>query len=186
VCTVTTCIALLRGINVGRAKRISMADLRALVERLGCTNVRTLLNSGNVVFEAPRPDRNKIAAAIDVALQSSHGFSAVAVIVTAAELQAIVEENPLLDVATDPARHLVAFVMAPTDLAKAKTLLDAAWKPEAVALGSRAAYLWCAKGIIDSKLLAAFVRATGQVATTRNWATVLKLQALARAGDVSA
>ena len=178
----TTCIALLRGINVGRAKRIAMADLRALVERLGCTNVRTLLNSGNVVFDATRPDRNRIAAAIDVALQSSHGFSASVVIITAAELQAIVEEDPLTGVVIDPARYLVAFVAEPADLGRAKALLTAPWKPEAMALGSRAAYLWCAKGIIDSKVLPAFVRATGQAATTRNWSTVLKLQSLAGAG----
>jgi uncharacterized protein (DUF1697 family) len=181
----TTCIALLRGINVGRAKRISMADLRALVERLGCTNVRTLLNSGNVVFEASRPDRNKIGAAIDVALQSSHGFSASVVIITVADLQAIVDENPLLSVASDPSRHLVAFVAEPADLTKAEALLTAAWKPEAMALGSKAAYLWCANGFMDSKLLPAFVRATGVVATTRNWSTVLKLQALAAGADAT-
>src|SRR5262245_28712003 len=114
----TTCIALLRGINVGRAKRISMGDLRALIERLGCTNVRTLLNSGNVVFDATRSDRSKIAAAIDVALQSSHGFSARVTIITADDLHAIVAENPLLEVALDPSRHLVAFVAEPAELDK--------------------------------------------------------------------
>src|SRR5262245_15947696 len=98
----TTCIAFLRGIHVGRAKRIAMADLRSLVERLGYTNVRTLLNSGNVLFDASHPDRKRIAAAIDVALQSSHGFSASVVVVTVPELDAIVAANPLLALATDP------------------------------------------------------------------------------------
>ncbi len=175
----TTCIALLRGINVGRAKRISMGDLRMLVERLGCTNVRTLLNSGNVVFDATRSDRSKLAAAIDVALQSSHGFSARVMIITVAELHAIVDDNPLLEVAVDPSRHLVGFVAAPAELDKAKALLKGTWKPEAVALGSNAAYLWCANGILDSKVLPALVRATAEAVTTRNWSTVLKLQALA-------
>jgi uncharacterized protein (DUF1697 family) len=176
----TTCIALLRGINVGRAKRIAMADLRGLVERLGYSNVRTLLNSGNVLFDADHPDRKRIAATIDVALQSSHGFSASVVVVTVAELNAIVAANPLLEVATDPSRHLVAFVSEHADLAKAAELLAGSWAPEAIALGADAAYLWCARGIIASRILHAFGRLTGDAATTRNWATVLKVQALAR------
>lgn len=61
-------------------------------------------------------------------------------------------------------------------LDKAEALLGETWEPEAIALGSRAAYLWCPDGIIQSKLLKAFSRATGDAATTRNWATVLKLQ----------
>src|SRR5262245_54893639 len=161
----TACIAFLRGINVGRAKRIAMADLRSLVERLGYSNVRTLLNSGNVVFEAARPDRKRIAAAIDVALQSSHGFSASVVVVTVAELNSIVAANPLLEMATDHSRHLVAFVSAPSDLAKATELLAESWQPEAIALGPNAAYLWCAKGIIESRVLHAFARLTGDAAT---------------------
>ena len=176
----TTCIALLRGINVGRAKRIAMADLRGLVERLGYSNVRTLLNSGNVLFDVDHPDRKRIAGAIDVALQSSHGFSASVVVVTVAELNAIVAANPLLEVATDPSRHLVAFVSEHADLAKAAELLAGSWAPEAIALGADAAYLWCARGIIASRILHAFGRLTGDAATTRNWATVLKVQALAR------
>ena len=67
----TRCIAFLRGINVGRAKRIAMADLRALIEGLGFSEVRTLLNSGNVVFDATRPDQGKIALAIQTTCWSS-------------------------------------------------------------------------------------------------------------------
>ncbi|HEY5809724.1 MAG TPA: DUF1697 domain-containing protein [Povalibacter sp.] len=174
----STCVALLRGINVGKAKRISMADLRALTENLGCSNVRTLLNSGNVVFEAGRLDPRKLAADIDQALQRHHGFSARVVVITATDLLSIIRDNPLLDVATNPSAHLVAFVTESRLLTKLRPLLDADWKPDALALGPRAAYLWCAQGILASKLIEAVARATGNSVTTRNWATVLKLQAL--------
>lgn len=174
----TTCIALLRGINVGRAKRIAMADLRALVEGLGHENVRTLLNSGNVVFEAKRPVASRIAGAIDAALRRDHGFSSAVVVVTAAELRRIIEANPLLGVATDHSRHLVAFVSPRSALVRAKVLLERSWEPEALALGPDAAYLWCAAGIIESRLMQEFARLTKDAATARNWATVLKLQAL--------
>src|SRR5438067_2379045 len=105
----TQCIAFLRGINVGTARRISMADLRGLFEGLGYGDVRTLLNSGNVIFECARPNAVRIAAAVDRALQEKHGFSTAVIVVPAAELHAIVAENPLRAVAHDDARYLVGF-----------------------------------------------------------------------------
>lgn len=175
----TACIALLRGINVGRAKRIAMAELRDLVAGLGYTGVGTLLNSGNVVFRTGKPDPRGAARAIEVAIADRFGFSAAVIALTAQQLDAIVAANPLQSVATDPARHLVAFVQSGAGLAPAQPLLAQAWTPEALAVGDQAAYLWCADGILESKLAPAFARAMGETATTRNWATVLKLQALA-------
>ena len=175
----TRCVALLRGINVGRAKRIAMADLRALVAGLGFTDVSTLLNSGNVVFSAPRSNTATAAAAIETAITQRCGFSSAVVVCTASELDAIIAENPLHEVAVDPARHLVAFVGARGTLTRATPLLAQPWAPEAIAVGRRAAYLWCAGGIADSKLMQAFARATAEGATARNWTTVLKLQAAA-------
>jgi uncharacterized protein (DUF1697 family) len=182
VADATACIALLRGVNVGRAKRIAMADLRALIEDLGFTDTRTLLNSGNAVFRAARPDVAKIATAIEAGIRVRCGFSAAVVVVTAGDLDAIIEENALHHIAADPSRYLVAFVAAPTALQQMQALSKLAWAPEAVAIGRKAAYVWCAGGIADSKVVQAVARATAEGVTTRNWATVLKLQTLARAG----
>ena len=180
--TTTSCIALLRGVNVGRAKRVAMADLRELIEDLGHSDVRTLLNSGNAIFGASRPDAPRIAAAIQAGIEDRFGFSARVVVLTARELDAIVAENPLSQAARDPSRFLVAFVSTVTTLAKARPLLAQAWGPDALAVGRRAAYLWCARGLIESKLAQAFARVTADTATTRNWATVLKLQTAAGRG----
>ena len=178
----TPCVALLRGVNVGRAKRIAMADLRALVEALGFADVRTLLNSGNVVFKATRPDVGKIAAAaIATAIETGFGFTVSVVMLTATTLDAIVAGNTLHQATDQPSRFLVAFAADRASRARAGHLLDQTWAPEAIALGNEAVYLWCADGILESKLAAAFSRATGDVATARNWATVLKLQAAAAA-----
>ena len=176
----TRCVALLRGINVGKAKRIAMADLRALIEGLGYTDVRTLLNSGNVVFGAPGGRTAAIAAEIEKAIVARFGFSAAVVVVTAKELEAIVAADPLSKVATNPSRYLVAFVSDRNKLADTQPLSAQTWAPEALALGQGAAYLWCANGINESKLVLAFYRATRDAATMRNWATVLKLLALAQ------
>jgi uncharacterized protein (DUF1697 family) len=174
----TPCIALLRGINVGRAKRIAMADLRGLVEALGFSQVRTLLNSGNVLFEAARPNAAKVARSIEQAIEARFGFRVAVVVITAADLDTIIKENPLSQATADASRFLVAFVASPATLGKAKALLAQAWAPDELALGSRAAYLSCVNGLIESKLAQAFARVAADGATTRNWSTVLKLQAL--------
>jgi len=174
------CIALIRGINVGRGKRVSMTDLSRLVTDLGHTNVRTLLNSGNVLFQSKHANTAKLSTGIEAAITAKCGFSAMVTVITAAELASIINENPLLKIANDHSRHLVAFVPHPKLLAPLRPMLEETWTPDALAIGSRAAYLWCATGILDSKLNLAFARKAGASATTRNWATVLKLQAAAQ------
>jgi len=174
------CIALIRGINVGRGKRVSMTDLRRLVADLGHANVRTLLNSGNVLFESKRPNTAKLSKGIEEAISAKCGFSAMVTVITALELASIINENPLLNVAKDHSRHLVAFVVHPNLLAPLRPMLKETWTPDVLAIGSRAAYLWCSTGILDSKLNLAFARKAGAGVTTRNWATVLKLQAAAQ------
>lgn len=173
--TMTHRIALLRGINVGRAKRIAMADLRSLTEDLGFTEVRTLLNSGNVLFQATRRSNTAIASAFEAAIRRRFGFAVPVVVLSHNELNTVVAENSLPHVGSDPAKLLVAFGNGPATLRKAKVLLEEQWEPEALVLGSRAAYLWCANGIIQSRLAQALSRVTGNATTTRNWATVLKL-----------
>jgi uncharacterized protein (DUF1697 family) len=174
---VSECIALLRGINVGTSKRISMSDLRGLVSDLGHTNVRTLLNSGNVLFQCSRPNAAKLAADIESAISAKHGFSASVTVITAKDLAQIIDENTLLKHATDHARHLVAFTPNPKLLIPLRPMLKETWTPDALAIGSRAAYLWCASGILESRLNQAFARKAGANVTTRNWTTVLKIRA---------
>jgi uncharacterized protein (DUF1697 family) len=173
-----TQVALLRGINVGRAKRVAMADLRALVAGLGYKEVQTLLNSGNVVFTAGRAAPGAAATRIEKALARELGVSSQITVLTAAELATAVAECPLLEVADDPARLLVAFLRDPADRPKVEPLLKEDWAPEALAVGRRVAYLWCAAGILASRLTEAVGRALGGAMTTRNWATVRKLHAL--------
>jgi uncharacterized protein (DUF1697 family) len=175
-------VALLRGINVGRAKRIAMADLRALVESLGFLNVRTLLNSGNVVFDAPDRLRADMGRTIETAMTERLGVSARVLVITAAELDAIIAANPLLDVATDPSRLLVAVMSPDLERARLEPLAQRDWGGDRCTVGDGAVYLWCGGGILDSELAKAFFRVPGEGMTSRNWATMLKLQALAGKG----
>src|SRR5262245_11897777 len=172
-----TVIVLLRGINVGKAKRIAMADLRALIEGLGCRDVRTLLNSGNVVCTTSKPDG--LAARVQKAIASKLDVTARVTGISADELAEVVRGNPLLDVATDPSRLLVAFLADPNDRPKLVALAKQDWKPEAVAVGARAAYLWMPDGVIESRVAKALDKSLGDAVTSRNWTTVLKLASLA-------
>jgi uncharacterized protein (DUF1697 family) len=174
-------VALLRGINIGRAKRIAMADLRALVEGLGYRDVQTLLNSGNVVFTVPNTVRGKAGPRIEEAIAKKLGVSSRVTVLTAAELAAAIAENPLLTVANNFSRLLVTVLSDPADRARLTGLAKQDWGGEALATGTRVAYLWCGNGIADSELVKAVGRALGDGATSRNWATMLKLAALTEA-----
>lgn len=173
----TTYIALLRGINVGKAKRIAMADLRALLEGLGHTDVATLLNSGNVVFKVGKGAPKKLAADISAAIAARLGIEVPIIVVSAKELALIVRENPFAS-ADDPSRLLVAFVAETGTLSAMSAIEPHVVVPEQFHVGTHAVYLHCASGILESKAAETLLGKAGKGATTRNWATVLKLQAL--------
>jgi len=171
-------VALLRGINVGKAKRVAMADLRALLEKLGYTEVKTLLNSGNVVFTSPHANTRAVAARLEKEIEAKLGIQARVMVLSGGELTSIIKENSLLKVMDNPSRLLVGIVNDHADLAKIEPLRKQEWGNDALAVGKLASYLWCGDGILESKLLAAYSKSLKDSVTTRNWSTILKLQAM--------
>ena len=170
-------VALLRGINVGKAKRVAMSELRALCESLGYGHVQTLLNSGNIVFSAPRADP-RAAARIEKAIASQLGVESRVLVITGSELDAIVAENSLPECDVNPSRFLVTVLAEDVDRTPIEALAAQGWGAERLSLGSHAVYLWCANGINESKMVLALGKAVGSAGTSRNWATIRKLQAL--------
>ena len=171
-------IALLRGINVGKARRVAMADLRSIIGDVGGKDPKTLLNSGNAVFGMtgkPAP----MAAAIEKELASRLGVSSRVIVLSATDLSTVVKENTLARHATNPSRLLVAFPSSSSLLRKLAPLAKESWGDEALVIGSKAAYVWSPDGVLASRLLEGAERVLMDEVTTRNWATVLKLQALA-------
>jgi uncharacterized protein (DUF1697 family) len=167
-------IALLRAVNVGD-RQLAMAELRALAaDELGYEDVATYVASGNLVFTAPPepPDR------LEAALATRFGFEVPVVLRTREELAELVAADPLGEVATDPAKRLVAFheeTVGPVELD------PAAFAPETFLVREREVVVWCPGGIGRSPLADALtVRGIkGVKATARNWRTVQKLLALA-------
>ena len=173
-----TWVALLRGINVGKAKRVAMADLRESIESLGYGDVRTLLNSGNAVFTSKRALKAAAAEELRAALLEKTGVSSRFTLRSADEIRATIDANPLLKVATDHTRLFAAFVTDSSDMKLVKPLAAQQWKPEAVALGPGVVYIWCPNGLLESKATVAVTKALGDGVTVRNWATLTKLASM--------
>jgi len=171
-------VALLRGVNVGNAKRVPMAELRRVLEDLGCTNVATLLNSGNAVFRRAKAPSAKVAAEIATSIAAVLNVAVPVVVKSSSEYEAIIKDNPFVSHAVDRSRLLVSFTQDSKALSTLASLAALAGPPDEFSLGKHAAYLHCATGILESKIGAAVLGKAGGSATTRNWATCLKLHNL--------
>lgn len=169
-------VVLLRGINVGRANRVPMADFRQLLERLDYRNVATLLNSGNAVFSADSTDVADHTRRITEAMEAGFGLRLSVIVMPSATLDRVVATCPFVVDEAEHSRFLVAFAMNPDALSGLAPLADLITPPEQFAIGQDAAYLHCASGILESKVAAAMLGKIGKEVTTRNLATVLKLQ----------
>ena len=176
-----TFVALLRGINVGKANRIPMAELRALLITHGYSEVATLLNSGNVVFRSEHSLQSKHAEAISLAISEKFSIQVPVIVKSAQELAAIIKENPIDATGVDHSQLLVAFVQESSELRGISSMESLVSLPERFITGKGAAYLHCPSGILASKAAKALHGKAGKATTTRNWATVLKLQTLAEA-----
>jgi uncharacterized protein (DUF1697 family) len=176
-------VALFRGINVGKAKRIAMADLRALFEKLGYTRVATLLNSGNVVFSGDAGPAARHGERIRAAVAKKLGVDALVIVKSQKDLEGMLAENRLLDLATDHSRLLVAMTPDVTALAGVAGLAAQKWGEERLQVGKHAAYLWCANGILESKVATGLLKGLEGAGTTRNWATLGKIHALMTDGS---
>ena len=171
-------VALFRGINVGKAKRIAMADLRVLLGKLGYADVATLLNSGNAVFTGAAQPASKHAGRIRQAVLEKTGVYALVIVKSAKDMAEIIEGNELGSIADDHSRLLVAMTSDVKALAGLRALARAAWGDERIHIGKHAAYVWCANGILESKALEALLKGLLGTGTTRNWATLNKIHAL--------
>ena len=171
-------VALFRGINVGKAKRIAMADLRALLQKLKFKDVATLLNSGNAVFSAASEPADELALRIRKAVAKQLGVDAFVIVKSEKDVAAIIQGNELGKIADDPSRLLIALTGDVKSLAAVKSLAGADWGEERVCVGKHAAYLWCANGILESKAAVALLKGLEQTGTTRNWATLNKIHSL--------
>lgn len=178
-----TYIALIRGINVGRNKRIAMADLRAMLESLGYADVRTLLQSGNAVFTG-RGSASEVALAVEEAMTERLKVSARVLVRNPAQLAKAIRADPFGDRAAEGSKHFLGFLdVEPTTAVVDKVPElgpDAETAPDEARYVDGHLYLWCPNGLSKSTLWQVnWDRLLGTAVTMRNWNTVTKLLELA-------
>ncbi len=170
-----TYVAMLRGINVGGRAAVPMADLAALFGELGYEDVRTYIQSGNVVFRTAHGARG-LAAVIEARIAEGLGLPVKVVLRTGAQLAAVLAGNPLDDGTRHGKSLHVTFLATPPAPAKARALDPGAHLPDEFRVVGREVYVHCPNGYGRTKCTNAyFERALGVVATTRNLNTVSAL-----------
>ena len=169
-------VALLRGINVGGKNKLPMADLAAMFREAGCDDVRTYIQSGNVVFRADPALAGDIPSLISASILDQFGHRVPVVTRTASEFQEIVRANPFAESGTEANKLLVMFLADLPDLAHVEAL-DPNRSPgdEFVVLG-REVFLHYPNGVARSKLTNNYFDSKlSTISTSRNWRTVGKL-----------
>lgn len=166
-------IALIRGINVGGNKKVKMAELKVRCEELGLEDVRTLLQSGNVVFRTNEKDRAKLTRQIEGVL----GVEAKVILRSAAELKKAIAANPMPEeVKSHPSATVVIFLDGKPTAAALAALRDGYKGPERIELHGTELYVFYGEGMGTSKLTNSLIeRKLGVAGTARNWNTVTKL-----------
>lgn len=177
----TVYVSLLRGINVGGSKILSMDTLCTIYAGLGLTNVRTYLQSGNVVFSSPSADPLSLAGQIESRLEQVSGYSVRVFIRHAGELAQILAHNPFLkDQGIDIQMLHVSFLYRPPLEADWGKLVPPAGIPDRFARGDSVIYTYYPNGYSKAKISAAYFEKLLRVPITdRNWNTVNALLKLA-------
>lgn len=174
-----TYIALLRGINVTGRNSLRMAELRSLVEGLGCRDVRTYIQSGNVVLSCPAAVARRLPEGITAAIARARGFEPRVLVISRAELQRAVAGNPFPEADANPrSLHIFFLERKPPrpDLASMEALKT---PTERFALDGKAFYLLTPDGFGPSRLAERAERLLGVAATARNWRTARTLLEMA-------
>jgi len=172
-------VALLRGINLAGRRRVAMAPLRELLTERGYADVRTHLQSGNVVLRAPAGPRG-IERDLAEAIEARFGFPVAVIVRSAGQLATVIAEEPFGDEVTEPKLYQVSFLAGPAPDGTEQRLQAVAAGGERVRVSGREIYTWHPDGVGRSRLAGALgARSAGVVATTRNFRTVCALAELA-------
>ena len=177
-------IALLRGINVGGKNKLPMKDLAAMFREAGCDDVRTYIQSGNVVFRADPALAEDIPSLISASISRRFGYRVPVVTRTARELQEIVQANPFAEAGAEASRLLVFFLADLPDRAHVEALDPNRSPGDEFAVMGREIFLHCPNGVARSKLTNSYFDSRlSTTSTGRNWRTVRKLLDMVDAAD---
>jgi uncharacterized protein (DUF1697 family) len=177
-----TWIALFRGINVVGNHVLPMKDLKALIEKRGCIDVRTYIQSGNVIFRSAISDASRMAKLLETAVSKSHGFEPRVLVLTRSQLAQAAAANPFPQADANPKSLHLFFLAEPPLKPDLKSLDALRTRTEGFLLKGSVFYLHTPDGFGHSRLAQRAERHLGVEATARNWRTVKAILELAGAG----
>jgi len=175
-----TYIALFRGINVGGNNMLPMKELKELLEKEACSDVRTYIQSGNVIFRCAMTDISRLEKRLAAAVSKSHGFEPRVLVLTQGEIEGAAKGNPFPEAVESPGNLHLFFLADTPKKPDLKTLEALQAKSERFTLSGRIFYLHTPDGLGRSKLAAKAEKFLGVEATARNWRTVTTLLEMAR------
>jgi len=176
-----TYISILRGINVSGQKLIKMDALKSMYTNLHFENVKTYVQSGNVIFRAKNNDPKILERSISSQIKADWGFEVPVIVLDAVSLKTIIEDNPLAKDSLKDASFLhITFLSDPPAKFDKESILAKRQPNEEIVFTSKAIYLYCPNGYGKTKLNNNFLESKLKVtATTRNWKTTNELLKLA-------
>ena len=174
----STYIALFRGINVGGRNSLPMRDLVSLFEALGMQNVRTYIQSGNVVFESRKVVAAELSDRVGAAVNKHHGFTPHLLVLKSAELIEAMSANPYPEAESDPKSVHLTFLSSVPESPDLESLENIKRESEQFMLEGKVFYLHAPEGIGRSKLAARIERSLGVAGTARNWRSVRAIEAM--------
>lgn len=173
-------IALFRGINVGGRHILPMKELVAVLENLGCRNVKTYIQSGNAVFESKENNTSQLSKKISAEIKKSRGFEPHVLLLRLEEMEKAITNNPFPDGEKDPKALHVGFLTSTPKTPDLRALEGLKANGEQFQLTDTIFYLYAPEGIGRSKLAASTEKLLGVPLTDRNWRTVRKIMEMAK------
>lgn len=176
-----TYISLLRGINVGAQKKILMKDLKELYESLGFEKVQTYIQSGNVLFQTKKQDKETLSRKVEKKIKEVYGFDVAVLHLTLPDIAKIIAANPYT-ASEKTASLYIAFLYALPETSRIEALKKFDLAPDQYSINDKAIFMWYDTSYGTSKMNNNFFEAKLKItATTRNWKTTIKLKELAEA-----
>lgn len=174
-----TWIALLRGINVGGHNRLPMKSLSQILESAGCEQVRTYIQSGNVVFKGEVDSVDEFGETIGRAIEKEHGFCPAIRLITADELRAAIASNPYPQAVSEPKSLHLSFLECPPQIERINDLELLLSETESFTVVGGLLYFHAPDGVARSRVANGIDRVLQMKTTARNWRTVINLEELA-------
>ncbi len=171
-------IAILRGINVGGKRKILMADLKSMCEKLGLKNVTTYIQSGNLIFNSDKPN-SELENDLEKAITKKYGFDVPVIVRKDKELENSIDNNPFFDKVADIKQLHLTFLKEKPKKENIEKVLTFNYEPDKFKIEDKDVFIFCTGKYHESKLTNNFFEKQLKVdTTTRNWKTVLKLNEL--------